>query len=355
MAGVVQDEAVTADNPLVFFAYQRDGKLLDLFSLSRSIYAIATDGTATQIIADTALNLTDAPTGVRIGTGSYHANFTATSYATGTYEIRWRYKLLSTDNVRENRRKFEVLDKNKFSSGAAYVGYCTTNDLRIVADFTTADTGVVQQQIDYASRRIEQLTGRFFEPRLAVQRLNGRGIRGMALNEPIVGIGKLEIESGVTGLNISLTEIGLDGVRIFARHLQGLTDPDDRDDPRIEIENFEGLIFQSLSIFPKGPQTIHVTGVFGYTDPDGGPMGMTPSPLFRAIGSMAIRLIQDPFGQDRTIVDPFSVRRAKTRDQEISYGAGSSTTSQATQGLTGDAFIDGILLPFVRPPHYGAV
>lgn len=356
MAAIAQDEAVTIDNPLIFFAYQRDGKLLDLFSLSRSVYSIAVSGTATQVVANSALNLADPPTGVRVGLGIYHANFTATGFAAGTYEIRWRYQLASTDAIKENRQRFEVLDKTKFYTGALYVGYCTSNDLREHVPFDTKPLSDVQVEIDLASRRIEQLTARFFEPRIATQKLNGRGTRSLVLNEPIIGINKLSIESGVTGLNIDLTDISLDGIRMYARHLQGLFDPDDRDDPHIEIENFEGLLFQSLSIFPKGPQTIHVSGVYGYTDPDGGPMGVTPVPLFKVIGSMAFKSIADPFGLDKTITSTSSVTKAKTRDQEISYSVGGSTSiTTSTQGLTGDTFTDQLLLPYVRPPHYGAV
>lgn len=352
MSAVAQDETVSATTPLVFFAFQIDGKLYDLFSLSRSIYSVAIGGGATQVVADGPLNLSDAPVGTRLGKGIYHANFTATGYTAGTYEVRWRYQLASTDPVRENRQRFEVVDKNKFSTGALYVGYCNSIDLMALSPFDVQEIGDVQNLINDASRRIEALTYRFFEPRLATQKINGRGNRGLALNEPIIGINKLEIESGVTGLSISLTEVDLDGLRINARHLNGLFDPDDRDDPRIEIERFEGLIFQSLSIFPKGPQTIHVTGVFGYTDPDGGPMGCTPKPLFRVIGSLAIKLLQDPFGQDRTVIDPFSVIKAKTRDQEVDYAARASIQ---ISGLTGDPFVDTILLQYVRPAHYGAV
>lgn len=179
-------------------------------------------------------------------------------------------------------------------------------------------------------------------------RVDGKATPGLMLQEPIIGISLLEIESGATGLTMTLTKISLDGVRVRNRHLQGIFDPDDRDDPGIDITRFEGILFQTLSTFPKGPRTIHVTGVFGYTNPDGGPFGVVPPDLTEVVGNFATKFQMDPFGLNQTIWEPNLISRAATRDQSISY-------FKVPSILTGDPVIDRILIRYMRPPHIAAV
>jgi len=358
MPAVAQDETINCANPTLFFAFQRDGKLIDIFSLKRSVFEIPPAGAAIEKIPEATLDLSPDPVGVRIALGVYHANFAATGFRAGTHEIRWKYKETSTSTEFEFRQRFEVVDKNKFSRGAAYVGYLDSVTLKTNALFTEQSVGAIQEFVDRASRKVELLTGRFFEPRYRLFKLDGRGNRRLMPQHPIVGINKVEIETGVTGIEASLTEVSLDGLRVYNRHLGGLLDPDDRDDPRIEIERFEGILFQSTEFFPLSSQGIFVTGVWGYTDPDGGPLGKTPTDITTAVGAFATRNLQDPFGQDPFITAPSSVRSAKTRDQAISFGrtgGGGIGGRGSFGGLTGDDFIDQLLIPYVRPPHYGAV
>lgn len=355
MGAVAQDETVTWDNPQVFFVFQSNGKTFDVTSLSRSIYQVNSDGSYTVKVANAALDLTDAPTGTRIDQGIYHANFAATGWSAGTYEIRWTYipandpdALIPITDTFETRQRFEVVDKTKFYRGAAYIGYADSVEIMKYSPFNIQTVGDTQVLIDKASRKIELLTGRFFEPRYMKFRLNGRGVAGMQLSEPIVGISKLEIESGANGLTLTLTTVSLDGVRVGARHLQGILDPDDRDNPRIEITRFEGILFQTLSTFPKGPQTIHITGVYGYTDYNGGPFGRTPANLTLVVGNFATKMLSDPFGLDIILQKPGLLASAKTRDQFISY--------RGTMGvLTGDPVVDEVLLQYMRPMHMGAI
>lgn len=359
MGALAQDEAVTWDNPQVFFVFQSNGKTFDVTSLSRSVHLVNTDGTYTEEIASGALDLTDAPTGTRIAQGIYHADFAATGWDPGTYEIRWTYvtpedpdALIIAPGTFETRQRFEVVDKNKFYRGAAYVGYADSVELMKFSPFDIQQVGDVQVLINRASRKIEDLTSRFFEPRYMKYRVNGRGVPGLQLSEPIVGVSKLEIESGANGLTMTLTEVSLDGVRVGARHLQGILDPDDRDNPRIEITRFEGILFQTLSTFPKGPQTIHVTGVFGYTNPNGGPFGKTPEDLTQIVGNFATKMLSDPFGLDLALQIPGTLMSAKTRDQSVTYRG---THNIGLPTLTGDPIVDLVLIKYVRPFHLGAV
>jgi hypothetical protein len=365
MPGVAVDEAVTADNPLLFFTFQKSGRLVDIDSLKRSVYDVSGPSEAVRI-AEAALNIAAVPTGVKLQTGVYHANFTAASgiggFVAGTHEVRWKYKETATSPEIEVRQRFEVLDKAKFFSGRIYVGYADSKQLKAVLEFSTTSIGDLQELIDSSSRDVERLTARFFEPRRLALQLDGKNSRGMLLSHPIIGVQKVEIESGITGLSATLTEINLDGLRLYARHLAGLLDPDDRDDPRIEIERFEGQLFQSLDFFPRGPQVVHVTGVFGYTDPDGGPFGITPKNLARVVGALALDKKTNFIGSTPDVTTMAGVKSAKTRDQSITFqsgsvsrGGGGRTGSAAYGGLTGDDFIDMILIPYVRPAHMAAV
>lgn len=371
MGAVAVNETVTWSNPQLFFVWQSNGKTFDVTNLTRSVWQANVDGTYTLKIADASLNLANAPTGTRIDVGVYHADFTATGWTPGTYEIRWTYVAptdpdalnggadpdtgadesnvpISTPFTATAKQRFEVVDATKFPRGASYVGYADSIALQQYAPFSTMAIGDLQVLIDKSSRRIEDLTGRFFGPRYMKYRLDGRGIPGLMMSEPIIGITLLEIESGVTGLTMTLTTISLDGVRVRNRHLQGIFDPDDRDDPGLDITRFEGILFQTLSTFPKGPRTIHVTGVFGYTNPDGGPFGTVPPDLTQIVGNFATKFLMDPFGLNLSLWEPSNLASAKTRDQSVSY-------FKVLSFLTGDPVIDRILIRYVRPGHLGSV
>ncbi len=358
---VAQDEIVSWDNPQIFFVYQANGKTADLTSLSRSVNLINSDGTRTNKVADSALNLTAAPIGTRIDTGIYHANFTAgPTWTAGTYEIVWTYTPvvdplaeIQTASTLTATQRFEVLDKTKFSTGSAYVGYGDSIELKKFSPFDTKTLAELQVVIDKASRRIEFLTSRFFQPRYQLQKIDGRGSKGLLLGEPIIGISQVAIESAANGVTLAVNPVDLNAFRVRNRHLSGLKDPDDRDNPALEIARFEGIIFESLDTFPRGPETIHVKGVFGYTDPDGTPFGKTPEDLFTVVGNFALKFLQDPFGTDSTVWLPGNIASAKTRDQSIRFfQAGGLGTAGS---VTGDPIVDQILSGYMRPPHYGSV
>jgi hypothetical protein len=360
MSSIVQNEAVTASNPQVFFVLQLDGKNTDVLTLSRRVRLVNADGTFTTVIADAALNITDAPAGTRIAKGVYHANFTATSYSVGTYDITWTYTYTGSATLTATQR-FEVLDPAYFNVGGDYVGYADSVEMRKISPFDTKTIGEVQVAINRASKRIEAFTSRFFEPRFAIKKIDGRNTRALLLGEPIIGISKVELETGINGLDISVTEIDMNGLRVRNRHLSGLIDPDDRDNPAIEVERFEGLVFQSFAQFPKGPMTCYLTGVFGYTDYNRTPFGKIPDDLFIVVGNYATKFLMDPFMINKTIWTSTSgnVTEMQTRDQRIKFGVNTSTSSSTVYGaaspLTGDAQIDQILVRYLRPPHLSAV
>lgn len=360
MGSLVQDEAVTASNPQVFFVLQVDGKNTDVLTLSRRVRLVNANGTYTIVVADAPLTITDAPVGTRIAKGVYHANFTATAFAIGTYDVTWTYTYAGSATLTATQR-FEVLDPAMFSRGAEYVGYADSVELCKISPFTLKTIPEVQALINKSSKRIEAFTARFFEPRFSVMKLDGRNTRGLLVSEPIIGISKIELETGVNGIQISLSEIDMNAFRIRNRHLQGLMDPDDRDNPAIEIERFEGLIFQSLEQFPKGPLTCYLTGVFGYTDFNNTPFGKVPDDLFIVVGNFANKFLLDPFMLNKAVWTSIAgnVTEMRTRDQSIKYGVNTATSASTVFGaaapLTGDPQIDQLLSRYIRPPQIGSI
>jgi hypothetical protein len=363
MAGVTVGEVVDRNNPLLFFPFQIDGKLFDVAELKREVFHLPVGGARTSVVAEATLDLTTT-TGVKVDTGVFAAGFDATGLTPGTHEIEWTFKRFSLADPEEKAfTRFEVLDANKFASGQQYVGYADSAFYRAKPEFASCPVGDMQVAIDQASREIVSLTGRRFGPHYATFKLDTKKTRNIFLQEPIIGVNRVEIESGVNGVTATKSEISLDGLRMYARHLNGgPIDPDDRDDPRIEIERFEGIIFQSLDFFPKGPQVTIVTGVFGYTEADGSPFGRIPLPLTRAIGILALRQNTDFFASNPTVTEPGSITMMKTRDQAIRFdsaggsaGGGGRSGRAAYGGLTGDDVLDRILIPYVRPPHMRAV
>jgi hypothetical protein len=103
---------------------------------------------------------------------------------------------------------------------------------------------------------------------------------------------------------------------------------------------------------PRGELNIRLTGVFGYTDHDGSPVGATPEPLQDVVAVLAYRALADPTGQDIMLYEPARVRKAKTRDQEIVLA---TTVSAANASYTGDYRLDMILAQYLRPMYVGAV
>jgi hypothetical protein len=152
--------------------------------------------------------------------------------------------------------------------------YCTVRDIREegfqTCDFTDAR---VTKAIKTAQQFIDKVTRRFFEPRDLTIRETWQGEKSMLLRMPIVAVSEMRFvnldETLQTPLNLSTD------VRIFNRHVrEGLTDPDDREDPQI------ALIFVSPNlIVPRirpvtvqevtaaRVQQIQIAGTFGYTEP----------------------------------------------------------------------------------------
>lgn len=354
MPGISLDETVGCANPLLQFIYQVDGVLTDVAELKFTVQDIKNE---VEKVAETVIN-TDlcADSGNKLGTGRYAAPFIpvstgASKWFAGTHEIRWSYKPTATDDWQTWKQRFEILDKDIFVSGRGFHNYIDTSELLENSAFYNCKVGQLQEAMQIVAEQIEDLTGRIFEPTYIDTKYNGTNAGALPLFHPIIGIEAVELYSG----NELYQSIELTALVFYNRHLNGLKSPDDRDNPRIEFVSSDVsdvTISSTQTHFVLGRQNIRVAGVFGYTEPDGSPIGARPRRLTRAAGTLILRQINDPLGVDVFTSQPGRIRSARTRDQAVTFA---SAQDGGIGPLTGDRIVDDILLAYMRPPYFGAV
>ena len=228
--------------------------------------------------------------------------------------------------------------------------YVSVADVR-AEGITVADASDerIEAIIRLAERYIERVTGRFFEPRPQSLTIDGPSGRVLRLGHPIIRIDVVAVDS-----SSATTPVPIDpsSYRVYNRHLtQGLLIPDDRDDPRIELVRGGDASVGLDAIWPCGVQNVRVAGVFGYTDPDGSPMGVTPMLIRHTTKLLVLRelpLMADLDGREDA-QRRWRLTSERTRDQAYTLGA------LASQGaFTGDREIDLILAVYTRPADLGA-
>ncbi len=220
----------------------------------------------------------------------------------------------------------------------------------------------VQDALDLAAQTIDQFTGQWFEPRARTVELDVRTPdKAMFLDIPIIAATKIS----VLGDEQSLADF-----LVYNRHLtQGLTNPDDRYNPRIEWDNNSDARF--LDIYPdvrfyEGQKSVKVEGVWGFTelfssDPVGETTPGSQIPLSYgrvppAIKRAALLLVAQylpTIKKGSRFADRGRVTQEKTKDQSISYGARPDFDN--AYGMTGDTEVDAILMRYRCPYRVGTV
>lgn len=156
------------------------------------------------------------------------------------------------------------------------MGYTTPGQVRTRGGYTNPPyTNLyVNPWIDWATAFIDKVTGWWFEPRTFGEgnelKLDGMGSRDLLVPLPIIEITKIQFVDFPT-IPGGVSEVDLDAFAIYNRHLTagGLTNPDDRRNPRIAFVGTKlGRRQIFVSSFPQGRQNIWLTGRFGFTEPD---------------------------------------------------------------------------------------
>jgi len=346
MNGVVKGITTSCDIPLLPFFYQVEGILTDVFALRYEVYKV---GVVAEVDSGTSTMTLCSAGGHKVSDGYYIAPVDTSAFDLGAHEMVWFYTPTDGGTEYTASYRFEVLDPAYFRVSASYKSYVGSD----VESLTAYPIHTRQQALHAASREVDRLTGRFFSPIHMDVLHSVRPDSSMIwIDQPIIGVSALTIESaGVVVGELQSYDLSTESVKVFNRHLANLLTPDDRDNPKIQFSQVgnpaEGI---APSRFPSGVKNIRITGAFGYTDPDGGPFGMTPLPIVDVVTVLAYRQLVDPLGSDPFLQNPGRVKMAKTRDQQIAFDT--SASSSAT--MTGDARLDNILLDYFRPTHVGS-
>ena len=210
------------------------------------------------------------------------------------------------------------------------------------------------------SQMIDMWTGHHFDPVAKTIIIDGNGGHTLHVDEPICEVTAIRVLFG-DPLDLDFQEITIDDVLVFNRHLtQNLTNPDDRQNPKLAFRrDFDSGPF-ALGHWPDGNQNIEITGTFGFTEYDGVEAhGITPLLITHLANLMVIRELPglyDSEARDDAGALRGRVSKYKTRDQEIQIATvGASAAGGALLGaFTGDPEIDNLIAHFKRAPGMGA-
>lgn len=351
MARLALGETSSCTNPVLDVFTQVNGVLTDLYSLEFQVFD-ATGGPPIQVYPATVgdrqdVNVTDGcPVGHRLSVGHYVAEWTVPpSEPVGTHLVRWYFMLTPSSQEQQFAEEFEVLSVAASSSA----GYCLVQDLcdEGVTEAQASDQ-LLQDRIAYASRFIDACTRRWFEPRWRTYLLDGPGHDTLFLDVPIVGIDEVAAAVG-DGVPEDGDLVDSGDYRVYNRHLsQGLTAPDDRDNPKLVRVGGK---------WPRGRQNVRVTGAFGYTEvPHGSATsteGVTPELIRRCCVLLVLRDLAKLSDADAQ-ADAKGGRVVEERTRDQSYKRGRSRVDLLGQGgataWTDDPEINGLLDLFRAPP-----
>lgn len=223
-----------------------------------------------------------------------------------------------------------------------------------------------------ASDYVELITSRFFEPRYLVHDHDGVGGATIQVRHAIVAL--TDVSFTFTTFTPADLPIQEGDLRVYNRHIrQGLMEPDDRQDPRVEFlrtPNYrfprsqllgEIDILSSYVGFTESQQNVKMRGVWGYTDPDASPFGKTPDLIREVTLRIAARYISPLWSQiggaggNQNAAGPITME--KTFDQQVKFAdvAGGGSNNGAFVGqFTGDPEIDQLLVLFMNTPTLGS-
>ena len=347
--------ATVANGALSLWVQTPAGLLCDVFSAAFSIENAAGD----EVVERAELDVV----GSRLGVGHYAAVWAPDpdDDEVGRYLVRWFYTVADGDDEQSFAQEVELVDR-------PYSGphYCTVYDLLDEGLSSSVPAARAQAMIVRASRYVEHFTGRTFDGTRKTIRVNGTGGRALLLNEPIIALEATRITL-TTGFGSSDVVAPEDAIQVYNRHLtQGLFDPDDRNNPKLEfvhgddlggvnfnVDEQTGYRLLSL-VWPRGRQNVQLSGLFGFTEPDGSHIGKTPDLVREAAKLFVFRHSEAMSSRAGSPTDAFVTQEA-TRDQSVSYrGATPGASGSGFASLTADWEIDQLLIGFIRPPRLGA-
>jgi hypothetical protein len=335
-----------------------------------------------------------SPGGVRLATGHYFAPWTVPlDESLGDHRIDWQFRQTTNAPWESFSEDFYVAanpDPNAVDPSL----YCSVEDIR--AEGFTNPTNYPDSRIisliELASRFVETFTGRWFYPKefnlasppvgfplpvallpgnaypvptqtklntgdnpLMISGKRSRDLVDCELQVPICRLDALGLENQAF-LSSQITWIELSAVRVFNRHLRGMTYPDDRENPHIGftvagriVELTAAGMFPGPRLYPLGRMNVFLFGAFGYTDQDPTgrkPEGITPKLIRHLTKLLVIRDILPESQRSKKI--PFREMHRIIQDREGSTSVGLQQ-AWVKGGITMDPDIDRLLIRFRRP------
>jgi len=234
MPALARGQASDCSSPELDLFTKVNGVSADIYSLEFQVFEdVTVPGTPAQVYPVTPGGRSTVnvgalcPTGHKLDTGHYVAEYTPElTEPIGTHQIRWFFRLTDTSLEQQFIEEFEVLAE---VVGGATSGYCSVQDLRDEGvPASVADDARLQTIIARASKMVDLYTGQWFEPRTLTLTLNGRNSPTIFLGSPIISVSSLRVDE---------LDLLSDEYVIYNRHLtEQLLSPDDRENPRIELE-----------------------------------------------------------------------------------------------------------------------
>lgn len=352
-------------NPALDIFTSVNGVLANIFSAEYQIFD-KTSGTPVQVYPVTLGNRATVdvnqlcPAGQKISTGRYVALWTVPSAApVGTYEIKWYIKLTSSVAEQVYIEEFEVLPEINLAGASPEENYVMLSEMRDEGVTTAmADDTHLAKRIALASRFVERTTKQAFYPRTKTLKVDGRGGPKLLLSEPIIAIEYVKVDVSPFQLSASIYDPAM--YRVYNRHLsQGLLEPDDRSNPKIELYYPVESYYHTRSsadrlVFPVGQQNVEVKGVFGYTDPDGSNLQGRVPDLIKHVTKLIVMRELVKMGKVAArsdVINRIRLTSERTRDQAYTLEA---LGTRRGAFFTGDPEIDNILAYYLRPPGLGA-
>jgi hypothetical protein len=326
------------------FALNDEGVIVDPFSIEYRV-----------LNGDTEYVTWTAAT--KLALGYYEAtNYVAGAAPVGRRTVEWRMRLVTGGPLRSWSQAWDT-----YRTTMPRPVYALVSDLR-EQDITAAMVSDARAPVLLlqASIEVDNFTGRMFGARPMSFLDDGRGAHIHLFSEPVIGISELVI--GAESLSSVEDAVNPSQYRIYNRHLLGVVQPDDRENPKLEFRGSSDSTCRSR--FTRGTQNIRFAGLFGYTDPDGSPAGKVPDLIALATVLIAARLATTAGNPGGAVVDPnaWKITEERTRDQAVKYTSASGGSSTGTgrgnalQGaFTGDPTIDTILAMYCRGPNLAAV
>lgn len=210
--------------------------------------------------------------------------------------------------------------------------YATVEDLRNegVTEAMVSDERLTSLLLE-AGAFVDHVTGWFFEPRPMILRLSGRGSPSMEPPYPPIRVDWMTVDGVPTFVNPNYFEV------VGAPVEPGFVAP--------------RLVLLGGYVFPKGNGNIVISGLWGYTEPDGTEVGRTPLAIRRATMLLVLRnLPRLGEGDAASAKSAWRILEERTRDQSYKLAPVSSSSTV----FTGDPEIDLTLAMFRCPIQFGA-